>query len=106
MHTWIKPRILHALYQNTMGFFTLSSPHAMSSSTIAKQLNESIRLVGSGDKGYSAKSFGPTVVMCAVNMGYDPNVARAIGRWKCQQVFEQHYVHTKVPSDYLDKLFD
>lgn len=86
-------------------FLSLTNPpKALSSRRIAKVLCDSIDLAGLGGKGFTAKSFRPTGASKAVNMGCDPNIARAIGRWKTQEVFEQHYVHSKVPADYVDKL--
>ena len=76
----------------------------MSSSTIGKVLSDATFLAGLGDKGYSAKSFRPTAATKAICMGCDPNVACAIGSWKSQEVFQRHYVHTKVPQNYVDNL--
>lgn len=78
---------------------------ALSSSGVGKVLSEAITLAGLHGQGYSAKSFRPTGATAAVAAGCDPNVARQIGRWRSQEVFEEHYVHNKVPVDYIDKLY-
>ena len=86
-------------------FLTLHRPyHAISSTTIAGVLAESIKLAGLGDQGFSAKSFRPTAATHAVASGCDSNIARQIGRWKSHSVFEEHYVHTVIPCDFIDKL--
>jgi hypothetical protein len=77
--------------------------HALSSSSIATILQQAIDRTGL--KGFSAKCFWPSAATQAIAMGCDLNVARQIGRWKSQSVFEEHYVHVVVPDSYVDDMF-
>ena len=87
-------------------FLTLRKPYnALSSSSVGSVLGDAIKLAGLGDKGYSAKSFRPSGATAAIASGCDANIARQIGRWRSQEVFEEHYVHTRVPEDYVTKLY-
>ena len=86
-------------------FLSLNRPfHGLSSTAIAGVLQEAIELAGLGGQGFSAKCFRPTGATFAIASGCDSNVARQIGRWKSQSVFEEHYVHTAVPENYVDDL--
>ena len=86
-------------------FLTLKKPfHALASSSIGEVLCEAIKLAGLANQGYSAKSFRPTAATHAVATGCDSNIARQVGRWKSHSVFEEHYVHTMVPDNFIDKL--
>lgn len=87
-------------------FVSLKAPFtAVSAGTIADQLNAAIKLAGLGDRGYSAKSFRPTAATVAIASGCDPDIARKIGRWECPAVFYDHYVHSRTPKDFVNKLF-
>lgn len=86
-------------------FLGLRQPYkAIDSSTVANVLNEAIKLAGLDSQGYSAKSFRPTGATCAIANDFDPNVVRKIGRWKTESVFFYHYVHSKTPKVFTDKL--
>jgi len=86
-------------------FVTLREPYkAIDSSTVSSILNESI--IAAGLSGYSAKCFRPTGATCAIDNKIAPEVARHIGRWRCADTFTKHYVHTRVPTDFVEKLFD
>ena len=85
---------------------TLNRPYkAVDSSTISTILSRAIAAAGLPTKEYSAKSFRPTGATCAIDIGINPDIARHIGRWRCAQTFEKHYVHARIPSDYLDNVF-
>ena len=85
---------------------TLNRPYkAVDSSTISTILSRAIAAAGLPTKEYSAKSFRPTGATCAIDIGINPDIARHIGRWRCAQTFEKHYVHARIPSDYLDNIF-
>ena len=84
-------------------FLTLQRPfRALSSDSVARVLDDGIKAAGL--VGYTAKSFRPTGATVAVNSGMDQDSARNIGRWRCREVFEEHYVHSKVSGSYTDKL--
>lgn len=86
-------------------FLTLKQPfHGITSSTISEVLCDAIKAAGLTGQGFSAKSFRPTAATQAVASGCDSNIARQVGRWKSHSVFEEHYVHTVVPHDFVDKL--
>ena len=86
-------------------FLSLQRPFgALSSDSVARVLEEGIKLAGLS--GFSAKSFRPTGASMAVAMGMDRDNARHIGRWRCREVFEDHYVHSRVPKSYADDLFN
>lgn len=81
-------------------FITLQRPYqALSASAVSKILGDAVKAAGLS--GYTAKNFRPTGASQAVAQGLKPDVARHIGRWRSQEVFDKHYVHTHVPSDYL-----
>lgn len=86
-------------------FLSLFRPfHALSSVTIANILKYAIQLSGLGGLSYSAKCFRPTGATNAIALGLNPDLARHIGRWKSQEVFEKHYVHSRVPEHYTDSM--
>ena len=87
-------------------FLTLTKPYkAITSSTVADQLCQAIKLSGLGGRGYSAKSFRPTAATIAVDSGCNPDIARQVGRWQSPTVFFEHYVHSVPPKGFLDNLF-
>lgn len=91
---------------NNPVFVTLRQPfRAMSASAVSDVLLGAISAAGLGGQGFSAKNFRPTAASKAINMGVNPDIARHVGRWKCQEVFEKHYVHSKVPQSYVENLF-
>ena len=67
-------------------------------------LNKAIKLAGLDSKVYSAKSFRSTSATAAVEAGLEPDQVRAIGRWRCQDTFERHYVHTLPDKAFMDKV--
>lgn len=86
-------------------FLTLHRPyHGLSSSSISKVLQEAIDAAGLKGKGYTAKCFRPTGATKAVANGVNHDTARHIGRWASAEVFEKHYVHTRVPETYVDTI--
>ena len=86
-------------------FLSLTKPyHALSAGSIARILKESIDLAGLGGRGYTAKCFRPTGATNAIALGLDPDLARHIGRWRSAEVFEKHYVHSRVPDQYTDDM--
>ena len=86
-------------------FVSLYAPyHGLKSQAIASILNEAIKTVGLSRTEYSAKCFRPTGATLAVASGFDPATVQKIGRWKTTSVFFEHYVHSKTPSDFTDKL--
>ena len=88
-------------------FLTLRRPHhAIDSSTVAGILEEAIIKAGLGNQGYSAKSFRCTGAMAAIECGVEPHVVMKLGRWKTSEVFYEHYVHSKPPSQYSVELLN
>lgn len=86
-------------------FVSLRRPFkAISSSTIAKDLEMAIELVGLSGSGYTAKCFRPTGVTVALEQGCNPDNVRSVGRWKCREVFEEHYIFPRVGKDFADKI--
>jgi len=95
------------LCDNNPLFVSLRPPFgAISAGTIADQLNNVIKFAGLENQGFSAKSFRPTAATIAIESGCDPDIARKIGRWECPSVFYDHYVHSRTPENYIDKLFE
>lgn len=86
-------------------FVTLYKPyHALGASSISRVLQDAIEAAGLGGLGFSAKCFRPTGATKAIASGLKPDTARHIGRWASPEVFEKHYVHTKVPATYVDTI--
>jgi integrase len=86
-------------------FLSLSQPPTpLSAAGVAAILTQAISLAGLAHQGFTAKSFRPTGATAAVSLGHDPEKVRRLGRWKTQSVFFDHYVHTKLPSDYTDSV--
>ena len=86
-------------------FIALNRPYkGISSSAIGKILEEAISLAGLKDQGFSAKSFRPTGATFAIEQGVDPKIVQKIGRWKSTEVFYDHYVHSKTPDDFTNKV--
>ncbi len=84
-------------------FVSLQRPYkALHSTAIASVLGDAIKAAGLS--GYTAKNFRPTAASLAIAKGMDPDIARHIGRWRSQEVFNKHYVHTRVPENYLDEM--
>ena len=87
-------------------FVTLNKPYkAISAKTVADVLSQGIQLAGLDGQGFSAKSFRPTAATVAVESWCNPEIAQQVGRWASPAVFFEHYVHSKPPPDFLDKLF-
>ena len=86
-------------------FISLKSPYgALSCQAITNILNDSIEIVGLPRHVFSAKCFRPTGATKAVSEGFDPNIVQKVGRWKTPSVFFEHYVHSRVPTDFTDKI--
>ena len=83
-------------YRSDRGvFLSLNKPYkAISAASVSKILEKSISLVGLAGQGFSAKSFRPTGATRAIDGGIDPEIVRKMGRWKCTEVFREHYVHS------------
>ena len=98
-----KTHVMRACTESKPLFLTLRKPYKkLDSSSVANVLNESIARAGL--KGFSAKCFRPTGASKAISMGLNSDTARHIGRWKCAETFEKHYVHRQIPADYSKKL--
>ena len=86
-------------------FITLRKPyHALGAKSISGILQDSIHTAGLSGQGYTAKCFRPTGATRAIDINVHPDKARHIGRWASQEVFEKHYVNTRVPDHYVDNL--
>ena len=86
-------------------FITLTKPYRpIDSSTVSSVLCEAIRLAGLSDRQYTARSFRPTGATQAISCGIHPDVARHVGRWRSEETFDKHYVHTKVPTSYVQNI--
>ena len=86
-------------------FLTLRPPYsAIDSSTVSRILEEAIALAGLSNAEFTAKSFRPTGATTAISNDINPEIVRKVGRWKNQEVFFSHYVHSVTPSDFTDKL--
>ena len=98
-------RTRHVRVVNGPVFISLNAPYqALSSQSIANVLNDAIDAVGLSRKLYSAKSFRPTGATTAVAAGIDSSIVQQIGRWKTTSVFLEHYVHSRPPKDFSDKV--
>ena len=86
-------------------FIGLQKPYrAICAATVAGILSKAIELAGLAGQGYSAKCFRPTGATKAVEAGLEADKIRAVGRWKCAETFERHYVHAKAPSKFTDSV--
>jgi hypothetical protein len=86
-------------------FLSLRRPfHGISANSISGILHAAIKEAGLANKGYTAKCFRPTGATCAIDADIHPDKARHVGRWASQEVFEKHYVHTRLPMDYVDNM--
>ena len=82
-------------------FIGLKRPFkAISAASVAKILDSSISRAGLSGQGFSAKSFRPTGATRAIDAGIDPDIVQKVGRWKCTEVFRNHYVHSKTPKEF------
>ena len=87
--------------QSSPVFIGLCRPYkALSSTSIGLILKEVT--VRAGLQGFSARSFRPTGATRAIDLGFDAEKIRRLGRWKTSGVFFEHYVHSKPPQDYTD----
>lgn len=86
-------------------FLSLNKPYkAITAAAVGKILEEAIGLAGLSGQGYTAKSFRPTGATLAIDRGVEPKIVQKLGRWKCTDVFFEHYVHSRTPPDYVSKL--
>lgn len=86
-------------------FLSLKKPfQAISASSVSKILESSISRAGLGGQGFSAKSFRPTGATRAIDAGIDPNIVQKMGRWKCTEVFRDHYIHSKTPAEFTSAI--
>ena len=86
-------------------FLSLRKPfHGLSAKAISSILQDAIHAAGLANQGYSAKCFRPTGATRAIDEGIHPDKARYVGRWASQEVFEKHYVHTRLPANYVDSM--
>lgn len=86
-------------------FLTLNKPHqAISSSTVAKVLEEVIALAGLDTTVYKAKCFRPTGATVGIESECHSDVIRQVGRWRNRDVFEEHYVHTRAQRGVATKI--
>ena len=98
-----KTHVERACVESRPLFLTLRKPYKhLDSASIRNILNESISRAGLS--GYTAKCFRPTGASKAIAMGLNSDTARHIGRWKCAETFEKHYVHRQVPKNYSKQL--
>lgn len=98
------------LRESVMGspvFLTLTEPiHALSAQGVATVLSKAIQLAGLGGQGYSAKSFRPTGATAAVDIGFDPDQIMRVGKWKSREVFLEHYVHSRTPTEFVKQILE
>ena len=72
---------------------SLKTPYkAISADTVGSILEDSIKMAGLADQGFTAKSFRPTGATIAVSQGILPETVMKVGRWKTKEVFLNHYV--------------
>ena len=91
--------------RNNAVFISVNAPFgALSSSAVAKDLQDCIDLCGLKGAGFTAKSFRPTGATVAIEKGNDPKMVQTIGRWKSTEVFYDHYVHCKTSKDFTSKI--
>ena len=83
----------------------LKAPYkAICADTVGNILEESIKMDGLSDQGYSAKSFRPTGATIAVSQGILLETVMKICWWKSKEVFLNHYVYGQVPSGFTTDL--
>ena len=86
-------------------FLSLQKPFtAISATTVSSILGKLLKLAGL--QGYSAKDFRPTGATAAVEAGFSEQTIMKVGRWKCSEVFREHYVHNKIPTSFTDKILN
>ena len=104
----LKTYISHTRHVHPMGrpvFISLCKPFkAVSSATIAKDLEAAISLARVGGKGFSAKSFRPRGGTAAIQAACNPDNVKSIRRWKSREVFEEHYIYPKVANTFTDSI--
>ena len=84
-------------------FIALKPPYqGLTVGSIARILNEAIKLAGL--TGYTAKDFRSSGATAAVQAGLPEETIMKVGRWRSADVFREHYIHSKVPDDYTDKI--
>lgn len=91
--------------QESPVFISLKSPYnAIDSSTVSRILEEAIVLAGLSTKEFTAKSFRPAGATTAIAQNMNPEIVRKVGRWKNQEVFFEHYVHSQTPSEHTESV--
>ena len=86
-------------------FLSLKRPHkAVSAAVIGKVLKESMHLTGLSRQGFWGKTYRPTGATMAIHSGVDPHIVQKVGRWKCAEVFYQHYVHSQTPTEFASSV--
>ena len=94
-----------AMRNDNAVFLSLNRPYkAISAASVAGILEDSINLAGLSGRGFSAKSFRPTGATLAIERGIDPHIVQKVGRWKSTEVFYNHYVHSKTPSEFVSEV--
>ena len=86
-------------------FISLSTPYrALTSGSIADVLSEAIKKAGLDSQGFTPRDFRPSGATTAIDQGINPDIVMAVGRWKTADVFYKHYVHSKTPVDFTNKV--
>ncbi len=86
-------------------FISLVPPYwALCAGTVAGILNWAIELAGLDSSIYSAKNFRPTGATTAIDQGMNSEQVRALGRWKNQDTFLKHYVHSQPSTKMTDAI--
>jgi integrase len=85
--------------------FLLLPIRAISAATVSDVMAEAIGKAGLSELGFSPKDFRPTGATTVMQAGIYPSVVMSLGRWKTTDVFYRHYVHSKPPCEYSDKVF-
>ena len=88
-------------------FLSLNAPYKpVSSTTVAKILNEVIDMAGLDSSLYTAKCFRPSGATKGIESNCNPDALRQVGRWRNREVFEAHYVHSKAQKGISNKILE
>ncbi len=86
-------------------FVSLQPPYtAITATTVANVLNQSIALAGLDRHIYSAKNFRPTGATTTVQQGVEPQQVQALGHWKQSDTFLKHYVYSALHVSVMDNI--
>lgn len=86
-------------------FLILTRPvRPLSASTVSNILAKSLQIAGL--EGYKPNDFRPTGATTAVEACFDEHTIMKVGRWKCNEMFREHYIHNRIPQSFTDEILN